>query len=309
MKICLTQPNLFRGAGELVSVEKAYQSFAFFALAILLAGCVQATPALPGAVYREETVALPTGAPTPEPTPVSTRVISADVLTPGPAPTMTTIPDEVRALVAGALDGDTISVVLDGETRGRSYTVRYLGIDAPPNTASVPWGVVAFETNLKLTKGKVVRLERDQSDVDDEGNLLRYVYLGDDMLSIILTEQGLARANVTAPDTRFQDEILEAEERARNNSLGVWGRPPTRTPEILASPSVAITTTTTTTATVTTSETTEPATTPTSEAEATAEESSPTGSPSPATEADTTGTPQPEAEDSSPDATSTTAAN
>lgn len=308
MKNCLTQPNLFRGAGGLASVEKAYQSFVLFTFAILLASCAQVTPALPGAVYREETVALPTGAPTPEPTPVSTRVISADVLTPGPAPTATPIPDEVRALVADVLDGDTISVVLDGDPPGRIYIVRYLGIDAPPNTASVPWGVVAFETNLKLTKGKVVRLERDQSTVDDEGNLLRYVYLGDDLLSIILTEQGLARANVTEPDTRFQKEILQAETRARNNSLGVWGRPPTPTPRLVASPTTAITATTTLTAPVAAPETTEPQTTSTTEPEPTTEES-PTGSPSPTTEADTTGTPQPEAEDASPDATPTTAAN
>src|SRR6185295_13718973 len=116
------------------------QCFVLFVLVTLLAGCAQATPAQPGAVQREETVSLPTGVPTSKPTPVSTRVISVTVLTPGPAPTLTSLPDNVRALVVDVLDGDTISVVLEGDPPTRTYTVRYLGIDAPPNTPSVAWG-------------------------------------------------------------------------------------------------------------------------------------------------------------------------
>jgi micrococcal nuclease len=197
------------------------------------------------------------------------------------------------------LDGDTISVVMEGDPPSRAYTVRYLGIDAPPNTASVPWGVVAYETNRNLTKGKVVRLERDQSDVDEEGNLLRYVYLGDELVSIILAERGLARANVVEPDTRYQAEITAAEAGARNGSTGLWGNPPTRTPASVIAPTTAVTTTATTTATVAASETTE--------AEATTEESA--GSASPTSEVAATGTTEPEAEDTSPDNAATTEPN
>ena len=213
-------------------------------------GCVQATPATPGAVYRKETVALPTGGPTPRPTPINTRVIPLEALTPAPTPTITPLPDEVRALVVGIIDGDTITVVMDGDPPGLTYTVRYLGIDAPPNTASIPWGVVAFETNRKLTNGRVVRLERDQTDVDSEGNLLRYVFLDDVLLSITLAEQGLARANIVEPDTRFQTEILEAEGQARAGQLGLWSnRSPTPTPRPAVSPTTALTGTVTLTIT------------------------------------------------------------
>lgn len=230
-------------------------------LAGLLAACAQATPAPPGALYRAETVVLPTGAPTSKPTPVSTRVISDAALTPGPTPTITPIPDAVRALVVSAVDGDTLNVVMEGDPPGRTYTVRYLGVDAPPNTPSVPWGIVAYEQNEKLTKGKVVRLERDGSDTDDEGNLLRHVYLGDTLLSVTLAEQGLARAAVNEPDIRFRPEILAAETQAKSGQLGLWSnRPPTPTPQPVTSPTVAITGTTTLTGTTVPFQTTTPAT-------------------------------------------------
>jgi micrococcal nuclease len=268
----------------------AGQSSIFLMVVILFASCAQpASDAQPGVVYREETVALPTGAPTPEPTPVSTRVLSAKVLTPSPTPSITPIPDEVRALVVEVTDGDTITVVMEGDPPGLNYEVRYLGIDAPPNTASVSWGVVAFEVNRKLTNGNVVRLERDQSDVDEEGRLLRYVYLGDELLNITLVEQGLARANITEPDTRFQAEILAAEKQAKASQLGLWGKPPTPTPRVVASPTTGIITVTTTlTATVVTTGTTEPEATTTVEVETTATiepeatpEETPAGTPSP----------------------------
>ena len=62
-------------------------------------------------------------------------------------------------------DGDTIAVVMAGDPPSRVYTVRYLGIDAPPNEPDSPWGRVAYETNRKLTNLKAVRLVRDQSAV------------------------------------------------------------------------------------------------------------------------------------------------
>lgn len=243
-----------------VGLPKNYFDLVFLLFLSGLVGCVQATPATPGAVYRAETVVLPTGGPTPKPTPLSTRVIPLEALTPAPTPTITPLPDEVRALVVDIIDGDTITVVMDGDPPGLTYTVRYLGIDAPPNTASIPWGVVAFEANRKLTNGRVVRLERDQTDVDSDGNLLRYVFLDDALLSITLAEQGLARANIVEPDTRFQAEILEAEGQAKAGQLGLWSnRPPTATPRLAVSPTTALTGTVTLTITTVTPETAEPA--------------------------------------------------
>jgi micrococcal nuclease len=276
----LSKISFVSSAQTRISPGWAVQSLTLLLMLVLGTGCGQNVGEAPSsAVYRKETVVLPTGAPPAKPTPVSTRVIPATVFTPGPTPTITPIPDEIRGLVAEVLDGETIVVILEGDPPARTYQVRYLGIDAPPNTASVPWGVVAFEANHRLVSGKVVRLERDQNDTDVDGRLLRYVYWGDDMLSIILAEQGLARAAIEEPDTRFQAEILEAEEQARANNLGLWGPPPTATPRVSLTGTVVITTT----ASITTTTPEEPEATDTVEPEAT-EEELPTGSPSPAPE-------------------------
>ena len=185
---------------------------------------------------RSEVVTLPTGAPTLEASPTSTRVIPLDSLTPSPTPTVTPIPDEVRGLVVEVIDGDTIAVVLEGDSPRQAYEVKYLGIEAPPNISSNPWGTVAFEANRKMTNLKVVRLVRDETDLDDEGRLLRYVYVNDELLSIILTEQGLAEAAPDGTDTRFEAEIADAETRAREGRLGLWtGTTPTSTPTRLPS--------------------------------------------------------------------------
>lgn len=206
--------------------------FLLFVMLLSLMGCSQGSGSntRTDLVIVEGTVLLPTSIATPEPTPLNTRVLPAEALTPAPTPTITPIPDEVMGLVVDVIDGDTIAVVLDGDSARQAYQVRYIGIEAPQNTSGNPWGVVAYEVNQRLTKLKIVRLVRDQTDFDAEGYLLRYVYLDNQLLSVVLTEQGLARAAIEAPDTQFEDEILAAEAQAREDQLGLWGpQPPTPT--------------------------------------------------------------------------------
>jgi len=128
----------------------------------------------------------------------------------------------------GSVDGNTVLVVMEGDSPNQVYAVKYLGIEAPP--PDEPWGAVARETNRRLTNFKVVRLVRDKTNFDDEGFLYRYVYVDDQLLSVLLVEQGLARASVNEPDTRFENRILEAEAQAKANKLGLWsGTTPTPT--------------------------------------------------------------------------------
>lgn len=180
---------------------------------------------------QAEPVSLPTSGPTLEATATNTRVIPLDSLTPSPTPTVTPIPDEVRGLVVEVIDGHTIGVVLEGDSPRQIYEVSYIGIESPPNEEDTPWGVVAYETNRRMTNLEVVRLVRDREELDSDGRLWRYVYVGDELMSIILTEQGLAQAAIEAPNTRFEEEILEAETRAREGELGLWSEDtPTPTP-------------------------------------------------------------------------------
>jgi endonuclease YncB( thermonuclease family) len=226
------------GTGATGRTFSLVAGLSLLATALFVAGCGQ--PSVPEQISevtaREGTLILPTSAPTLAPSPVNTRVLPLEVMTPVPtnpiSPTVTPIPDEVQALVVEVIDGDTISVVMDGDPPSRVYVVRYLGIDAPPNAPDSPWGAVAYQTNRKLTNLKAVSLVKDQTDVDEEGRLLRHVLVGNDLVSILLAEQGLARADVTEPDIRFQAEIEEAETRARNNRLGLWGQLPTPAPTV-----------------------------------------------------------------------------
>ncbi len=213
-----------------ISERHPHPGLVLLLITLLLAGCQDTRTQRAGAVRLTEKVALPTAQPTPKPSPISTRVLPVEILTPPPTLTLTPIPDDTRGLVVDVIDGQTIAVVMDGDSIEQTYVVRYLGIDAPVNSSIAPWGVVAYEANRKLTNLKVVRLVRDRTEFNPEGYLLRYVYVGNRMMSIVLTEQGLARAAVEEPDTRFKTEILAAESRAREEVLGLWNeRPPTPT--------------------------------------------------------------------------------
>ena len=74
--------------------------------------------------------------------------------------------------VARVIDGDTIELE-NGER------VRYIGMDTPetvhPSKPVQCFGKAASAENSKLVSGKTVRLEKDVSDTDKYGRLLRYV--------------------------------------------------------------------------------------------------------------------------------------
>ena len=54
--------------------------------------------------------------------------------------------------------------------------------------------------------------------------------MGNELVNTALIEQGLARAAIQPPDTRFEAEILAAETQAKAGKLGLWGGTPTPSP-------------------------------------------------------------------------------
>ncbi len=116
------------------------------------------------------------------------------------------------------IDGDTITI--EG-----GYRLRYIGIDTPeihPNREA--FGVEAWQANRKLVEGKKVRLERDVSETDKYGRLLRYVWVGDTLVNAELVSQGLARARAYPPDTKYQDRLEQMEAEARAAGRGMWAK-------------------------------------------------------------------------------------
>ena len=82
----------------------------------------------------------------------------------------------------------------------------------------------AWQANRRLIEGKEVRLERDLSDTDKYGRLLRYVYVDDTLVNAELVRLGLAEARAYPPDTRYQDLLAQLEREARRDGRGMWAK-------------------------------------------------------------------------------------
>ena len=128
----------------------------------------------------------------------------------------------IDILVTRVIDGDTIEVSIGGTI----YKVRYIGLDAPELDDKRPeYCALAQEAtryNRQLVEGKTVRLEKDISETDKYGRLLRYVYVDDIFVNAELVRQGLAWSIPYPPDTKYQDCLEEMEAEAKQAGRGIW---------------------------------------------------------------------------------------
>lgn len=142
--------------------------------------------------------------------------------------------------VVKVIDGDTI-VLENGKT------VRYIGIDTPelhhPKKTVECFAQEAKIANENLVLGKKVKLEKDISETDKYGRLLRYVYLekskqdeseaeneasGSGMIFVneYLLREGFARLSTFPPDVKYVDLFQKAEKEARENNRGLYQKCP-----------------------------------------------------------------------------------
>ena len=63
-------------------------------------------------------------------------------------------------------------------------------------------------------------LEKDQTDQDQYGRLLRYLVLNGLNINLRLIEDGLAICRFYDPDTRYKDSCVDLEKQAKNNEVG-----------------------------------------------------------------------------------------
>lgn len=125
--------------------------------------------------------------------------------------------------VLRVVDGDTI-VLETGET------LRYIGIDAPEESRGQEcFSRESTDKNKVLVLGKEVRLEKDVSEKDRFGRLLRYIWAlsdsgqGDIFVNEQLVREGYATASTYPPDVKYSDLFKKAESEARENNRGLWG--------------------------------------------------------------------------------------
>ena len=171
-------------------------------------------------------------------TATTTATTAATATTPvggSPVPTpavSVSLPDGLtEARVVRVVDGDTIVV----EIAGGEYHLRYIGVDTPetvdPNRPVGCYGPEASAHNKSLVEGKTVGLEKDVSDTDRYGRLLRYVWLpGEstdsgqpDMVNAALVRDGYAQVSTYPPDVAYQDTFLRLQQEAREARRGLWG--------------------------------------------------------------------------------------
>lgn len=164
---------------------------------------------------------IPTPVVTEEPTPMPTQ---EPVLRPTPIlPSQSTPGVKGEVLVVRVIDGDTIEI--EGGKK-----VRYIGIDTPetvdPRKPVQCFGYEASNKNKELIEGKKVRLEKDISEIDKYGRLLRYVWVEDLFVNDYLVRQGYAYSYTYPPDVKHQEQFRQAQQEAMANKRGLWASCP-----------------------------------------------------------------------------------
>lgn len=143
----------------------------------------------------------------------------ADVSRPQITLTPTLVSTSSAFLVTRVIDGDTIEL-------STGQKVRYIGIDTPetvdPRKPVQCFGQEAKEENKKLVEGKMVRLEKDVSETDKFGRLLRYIYVDSVFVNDYLVRNGFSYAATFPPDVKFSQQFKAAQEEARINKRGLW---------------------------------------------------------------------------------------
>jgi len=138
-------------------------------------------------------------------------------------------PSRYKTKVIRVIDGDTIKIEGD-------KVVRYIGIDTPetvhPSKPVQCYGKEASDKNRELVEGKEIKLEKDVSETDKYGRLLRYIWLDDMLVNEYLVREGYAQSSSYPPDIKYQDRFIEAQRQAREEKRGLWGdvcNPPQQT--------------------------------------------------------------------------------
>lgn len=132
-----------------------------------------------------------------------------------------------KVVVSRVVDGDTV-VLSDGRR------VRFIGVDSPESTKTVEfYGREASTYTKSQLTGKTVYLEKDVSETDKYGRLLRYVWLSlpseisdseirSKMYNAILVLEGYAQSGTYPPDVKYQEYLTRYNSEARSMDKGLW---------------------------------------------------------------------------------------
>jgi micrococcal nuclease len=119
-----------------------------------------------------------------------------------------------KAVVKKIIDGDTVEIA-------GGFRVRLLEIDTPEYGENCYNEARARLEELVL--GKEIVLQKDQTDIDKYGRCLRYVLLAGKNINLQMVEEGFAKHYIFEADTKYKEQILQAEELAKSGKQGcLW---------------------------------------------------------------------------------------
>lgn len=129
------------------------------------------------------------------------------------------VAEDETTLVTRVIDGDTIEI--EGGER-----VRLIGVDTPetvhPKKSVQCFGKEASAHTKELLEGKRVRLEADVEDKDRYGRLLRYIWIGDELINATMLRDGFGSLLTIPPNVRYVERFRAAQKDAREAKRGLW---------------------------------------------------------------------------------------
>lgn len=141
----------------------------------------------------------------------------------------------VRVKITSVIDGDTAYALFPD---GNEEKVRFIGVDAPevnhPYKGKEPFGHEAEIYTRTELQGRYLWLEFDQSERDQYGRLLAYLWLSipekitdyeirKKMFNARLLIDGFAIQVIFPPNTKYVDNFTLYESEARAAGRGLWG--------------------------------------------------------------------------------------
>lgn len=120
---------------------------------------------------------------------------------------------EIKGLVVGVSDGDTITV-LDDMDKGR-FRIRLYGIDAPEKKQDFGQKAKQYLSSRLFRKAVVIRYK----EIDRYGRIVGKVYLDNEEINVDMLKNGYAWHYKNYDNS---EEYSQAEINAKRKGIGLW---------------------------------------------------------------------------------------
>ena len=117
---------------------------------------------------------------------------------------------------------ETVSKIVDGDTitLSNNEKIRFIGINTEEKGQKCYQK--ATDRLSELILNKKVKLETDIDKVDKYGRSLRFVFLGDENINVLLVKEGLATVYTVGSNKKYISELEKAQRDAREGQGCIW---------------------------------------------------------------------------------------